>query len=196
MSLPYKILARYYNALIEDETYTEWIDCVLGIVKKHAPSNKGIDCACGSGTSTRKLRRLGFDVTGVDISEEMLKTAQEVSIKDGLNINYVKQDMKRLKSLEKVGFITAINDGFNYLLPSEIKKTLTSFNKCLIKGGLLVFDVSTEYKMQTILDGQMYGDNSEDVSYMWLSEYDKDKKSLAITLTFFEKDGKTYRRFD
>lgn len=196
MSLPYKILAPFYNDLIKGESYDAWINNVIKTVKKYSPLNTGIDCACGSGTVTRKLKNAGYDVIGVDVSEEMLKTAQENSIKEGYNINFIKQDMKSLKSLEKVGFITAINDGFNYIMPSDVKKTLLSFNKCLVKGGLLVFDVSTEYKMQSVLDGQMYGDNDFDVSYMWFSEYNKNEKQLSISLTFFKKEGKLYRRYD
>lgn len=196
MNAPYKVLARFYNNLIQDEKYKDYTNYIVSLVKKYAKNSTGIDCACGSGVITRELKRAGFNVYGVDISEEMLSVAQEISVKERLNVNYLKQDMRSLKALQKVGFITCINDGLNYVLQKDVLKTLKSFNKCLVKGGLLVFDVSTESKMKNVLNGQMYGDNSENLSYMWFGDYDESKKQLAISLTFFEKDGNVYKRYD
>lgn len=196
MNVPYKVLARFYNNLIEDEGYKSYVNYVLGLVKKHAKTNAGIDTACGSGVVTRALKKHGFAVTGVDISEEMLFEAREISIKERLNIEYLKQDIRSLKSFNKVGFITCINDGLNYIPSADVLKTFKSFSKCLVKGGLLVFDISTESKMKNVLNGQMYGDNGEDLSFMWLSEYSESDKKLSISLTFFEKCGEVYKRYD
>ncbi len=196
MSTPYKVLARFYNNLIEDESYLEYAKYIMGIVKANSKTSVGIDCACGSGVITRLLKKAGFNVLGVDISEEMLKSAQEISLKEGLNINYLKQDIRSLKSFNKVGFITCINDGLNYILQKDVSKTFKSFSKNLIKGGLLVFDVSTESKFKTLLNGKTYGDNSENLSYIWFSDYNEEKGELSHTLTFFEKDGEVYKRYD
>ena len=46
------------------------------IIGAHVPAGKAIDFGCGAGRSTRFLRRLGFDVMGVDISEAMLARAR------------------------------------------------------------------------------------------------------------------------
>jgi ubiquinone/menaquinone biosynthesis C-methylase UbiE len=48
-----------------------------GIIFEHVKGKKAIDFGCGTGRSTRFLRRLGFDAVGVDISEDMLKRARE-----------------------------------------------------------------------------------------------------------------------
>ncbi len=47
------------------------------IIAEHARGNKAIDFGCGAGRSTRFLKKLGFDVVGVDIADEMLKLARE-----------------------------------------------------------------------------------------------------------------------
>ena len=196
MSTPYKALARFYNNLIQDDSYKSYAKMVVGLIQNYSKTKTGIDAACGSGTVTRLLKGAGYDILGVDISEDMLKCAQEISNKERLNIGYLKQDIRALKTFKQVGFITCINDGLNYVETKDLLKTFKSFNKCLLKGGVLVFDVSTEYKMQNVLDGQMYGDNGEDVSYMWMSDFNKQDKNLTISLTFFEKDGKVYNRYD
>jgi len=66
----------------------------------------------------------------------------------------------------------------------------------LVKGGLLVFDISTEHKLKNVLAGNMYGDNSEDLSYIWLSEFIESENRLDIEISFFEKNGETYSRYD
>jgi ubiquinone/menaquinone biosynthesis C-methylase UbiE len=48
------------------------------IIRKYVRGRKAIDFGCGAGRSTRFLKRLGFDVVGVDISEDMLKKAREL----------------------------------------------------------------------------------------------------------------------
>ena len=48
------------------------------IIFEHVKGRKAIDFGCGTGRSTRFLKRLGFDVVGVDISEDMLKKAREL----------------------------------------------------------------------------------------------------------------------
>jgi ubiquinone/menaquinone biosynthesis C-methylase UbiE len=48
------------------------------IIREHVRGKTAIDFGCGTGRSTRFLQRLGFDVVGVDISEDMLKKAREL----------------------------------------------------------------------------------------------------------------------
>lgn len=46
------------------------------IISEHVKGEKALDFGCGTGRSTRFLKRLGFDAVGVDISEDMLKQAR------------------------------------------------------------------------------------------------------------------------
>ncbi len=48
------------------------------ILDEHVTGRRALDFGCGTGRSTRFLRRLGFDVTGVDVSEDMLRIARGV----------------------------------------------------------------------------------------------------------------------
>jgi ubiquinone/menaquinone biosynthesis C-methylase UbiE len=51
------------------------------IILEHANGRKAMDFGCGAGRSTRFLQKLGFDVIGVDVSEEMVKKAREIDPK-------------------------------------------------------------------------------------------------------------------
>lgn len=46
------------------------------IIAEHWAGTKALDFGCGTGRSTRFLRKLGFSVTGVDVSEDMLRIAR------------------------------------------------------------------------------------------------------------------------
>jgi SAM-dependent methyltransferase len=48
------------------------------IIARHVRGGKAIDFGCGAGRSTRFLRRLGFDATGVDISAPMVARARQL----------------------------------------------------------------------------------------------------------------------
>ncbi len=192
----YKNLSKYYQDLILDNQYDGWTDYMLSVVKNNLNYGVGYDVGCGTGIFTRKLKRAGYNVVGVDISPEMLSVAEEISLKENLKIDYRLADMRALKSFEKLDFITAVNDGVNYLAQKDLSRTFLAFSKCLKKGGILLFDLSTEYKLSKILNGNMFGSDDEELSYIWLSEYDEKSSSLSINLSFFEKAGNFYKRRD
>ena len=51
------------------------------IIQEHVKGNKAIDFGCGAGRSTRFLRNFGFDVVGIDVSEEMIHKAKQIDPK-------------------------------------------------------------------------------------------------------------------
>ena len=59
-----------------------------------------------------------------------------------------------------------------------------------------MFDVSTKHKLSTILGGNMFGDDGDELSYIWLNEYDSEEEKLSLNLSFFEKQGELYKRYD
>ena len=48
------------------------------IIREHVAGTRAIDFGCGTGRSTRFVRQLGFDVTGVDIASNMIAKAKEL----------------------------------------------------------------------------------------------------------------------
>lgn len=190
--LPYACLSQFYDKLIIDDEYDAWTNYVVSLVKKYSCKSYGVDCACGSGIVTAKLKKAGFSVTGVDISEEMLVKAEERALNEKLKISFLRQDMKNLKLFEKTGFITVVNDGLNYLPQSDLPKAFKSFYKNLEKNGVLIFDVSSEYKLKNVLANNVYCDDDENLSYVWFNALKDGYVELSIT--FFEKQGEFYKR--
>ncbi len=194
--LAYSTLARFYDDIINDKDYDLWLDKLADLTLLNCANKSGVDCACGSGLFTRKLNAKGLSVYGVDISEEMLEKAIQKNNELRINISYLKGDIRKLKCFSKVGFITCVNDGINYISGSDLEKTFKSFYKNLHQSGTLIFDISSEYKFKNILSNNLFGDNSEDLSYIWFNELSEDKKKINISISFFEKQGETYVRFN
>ena len=69
--------AEAYSKLEVSGTYYLAYRDLPQIFAKHITGWKALDFGCGAGRSTRFLQKLGFVVTGIDISEEMLKKAKE-----------------------------------------------------------------------------------------------------------------------
>ena len=69
--------ARAYSELEFPATYYLAYRDLPEIIRRHVPGGRALDFGCGTGRSSRFLRDLGFQVTGVDIAEPMLALARE-----------------------------------------------------------------------------------------------------------------------
>ncbi len=186
----YTALAGVYENLICDDDYNAWASMVVETIKTSVNGTIGLDLACGSGFFTRALKRAGFKVTGVDISQEMLCVAKQKCQLEGLNIEFLCQDISKLKTFNKVDFVTIINDGINYLNKSQLERAFKAIRSALKPDGVLFFDFSTEYKLTEVIGNNLFGEDREDVSYLWFNSLDGD--TVKMDLSFFIKDGDRY----
>lgn len=185
----YSALARVYEDFLEKDLQEKWEAYLLGLISRYASGKTCADVACGSGILTRALKRNGYDVVGVDVSEEMLTVAQEKAGKEGLNIPFVLQDMQALSLLKKPDFITVVNDGLNYVRPDKLTATFKRFKKNLKKGGVLFFDFSTRYKLENVLGDNTFAEDGEDSSYIWFNEFLGDSVRMELSVFSKRKDG-------
>jgi ubiquinone/menaquinone biosynthesis C-methylase UbiE len=70
--------AEAYATLEFKNTYHLAYRDIPAILEKHVSGRKSVDFGCGTGRSTRFLRQLGFEVTGLDIAEDMIRRAREL----------------------------------------------------------------------------------------------------------------------
>lgn len=190
----YSALAPHYEKLINSCDYEQWSQYVFNRLEKYAKGKIGCDCACGSGYFTRFLKKSGYDVYGVDNSQQMLVTANSLSSKEGVYVDYQMQDIKKFKSFKKLDFITVINDGMNYLSSADFKSALKSFYSSLKPNGVLLFDISSEYKLKNVLANNLYGEDTDDVTYLWFNTLLND--CVKMELTFFVRESDVYKRQD
>lgn len=147
--------------------------------------SENFECGCGTGALTLRLNKAGYDVTGSDISRDMLEVAAEKSRRCGQKTKFICMDMRRIELHRPVDCIIAACDCVNYLTSREDveKFLLTAFNG-LRPGGILLFDVSSRYKLQHILGQNGYCDSRTDVAYFWQNCYDAESKLVEMELEF------------
>jgi ubiquinone/menaquinone biosynthesis C-methylase UbiE len=200
MTEEYGKFASVYDLLMQDVPYAAWTRYLVGILSRHGvlPGASLLDCACGTGAFSIRLAQEGYSVTGCDRSPEMLAFAQEKARKAGVKIPFVLQDMRELTLHKPVDAINCACDGVNYLLGDEDAEAFfLSAYRALKPGGLLLFDVSSAYKLEHILGGHTYGDDTKGCTYLWRNRYDPTVHLLEMKLAFFQtKEDGVYTRFD
>ena len=195
----YQAFAELYDELMNDVDYESWADYYTRLLSIYGiRGGKICECACGTGSLTLPLFRRGFQMTGVDVSQEMLWQAAQKSRKQGIAVPFVRQDMRALNLHRPVDAVLATCDGVNYLLTEE---DLLSFFRAAARsvrpGGALVFDVSTPYKLRNVLCAGLMGEDRENITYLWQNTWHEKRRTVELELAFFvrEPDGK-YHRID
>ena len=194
--------ALLYDRLMRDVDYDAWTAYVMALAdaflqREGAAEPTAIDCACGTGEVTLRLARSGLAAVGVDRSADMLRVAQQKAMTRGLRIPFVQADMRGFTTHHPVDLVLACCDGVNYLdSQKETGRFFAAANRALKPGGLLLFDISSAYQLEHVLDGRTFGESEEDYAYLWQNVFDAQTRLLEMNLTFFVRDGARYRRFD
>ena len=200
MTQAYDEFATYYDRLMADVDYRAWVDYLIELLQANGvlPEMAVLDCACGTGEITLRLHQAGYRMTGADVSARMLELAQQKTRKAGAKIAFVQQELQHLCVHRPVFAITCACDGVNYLLSTEdVLAFFAGANRALKDGGLLLFDVSSAYKLEHILGGQTFGEDEPECTYLWQNCFDPESRLLEMRLAFFTPDGKgAYKRFD
>lgn len=193
----YKQFAKIYDELIyEDIDYKEIGQFVLEICEKYGvKKDLYLDLACGTGNVAIEIADKFKDRFLVDLSQDMLDEAFDKFRDKRIKANLVCQDMRELDLNRQFDLITCVLDSTNYILEKEdIRDYLESVRNNLSDDGIFMFDVNSYYKLSEILGNKTYTYNSDDVFYVWENIFEDE--IVEMSLSFFVKEGDTYRRFD
>ena len=186
MSNSYTALGSLFEYLNYDCDYEKWSQYLIEKLQSLNAGLNGVDIGCGNGYFTRTLYSAGYGVCGVDISVDMLNKAKVLASKKGVKAEFLLGDITKLKLNKKVDFAVAVNDCLNYIPQSKLKTAFLKVAQNLKKGGIFIFDISSENKLKNILGNNLFCDDGEDVTYIWFNKFDTDK--VIMDLTFFIKD--------
>lgn len=160
--------------------------------------NTVLDLGCGTGTLTELLYCAGFDMIGIDNSEEMLEIALQKREKNGSDILYLLQDMREFELYGTVGAACSVCDSLNYILEEEdMVKVFSLVNNYLYPGGIFVFDFNTVYKYEQVIGDDTIAENRDNCSFIWDNYYDEESRINEYDLTIFVRkpDTEYFRKF-
>ena len=190
----YSHLAKWFEYLNDDCDYENWSQYLILKLKQY-PLSVGLDVGCGGGWFTRAFQKVGYQMTGVDVSEQMLDFAQETAMKAGLRSEYILADITKQKFPKRYDFVTAINDCINYVPKNKINSAFKNIGSALKKGGIFLFDISSERKILDKVANTVSVDDREDITYMSFNTPETDGVTMDVTL-FVRNSNGNYQRLD
>jgi Methylase involved in ubiquinone/menaquinone biosynthesis len=191
----YEDFARVYDSIMDDSLYDAWYD--FSIRHKGEKTKKILELACGTGKLSLKFAQAGYDVTGLDFSEEMLSLAYNNTKEAGYDINLIEGDMRDLSDIDTYDMITCYSDSLCYMINrEEVQEVFDGVYQSLNEDGIFIFDVHSIHQIEDIFPGYSYHENDEDFAFVWDSYPGEVEHSISHELTFFvkDKDGKFVRR--
>lgn len=200
----YTDFAKVYDTFMDETPYTEWCDLIDTLLKRYGSvdevpedenlkqeKNTILDLGCGTGTLTELLCKKGYDMIGIDNSQEMLQIAMEKKADSDSDILYLLQDMRDFELYGTVGAVISVCDSLNYLLNEEdVLSTFRLVNNYLYPDGLFIFDFNTVYKYEVVIGDSTIAENRENCSFIWENYYHAEDEINEYDLTLFVRNDR------
>ncbi|MBC7962588.1 MAG: class I SAM-dependent methyltransferase [Steroidobacteraceae bacterium] len=133
--------ARYYDLLYRDKDYAGETDYINSLIRSHCPAARTVlNLGCGSGRHDRCLVEMGYVVTGVDLSDEMLAAAR---LSAGANraLEYQHGDVRSIRLGKTFDVVVSLFHVMSYQQTNEdLKAAFASAGRHLKPGGVFIFD--------------------------------------------------------
>lgn len=200
-SVSYGKFALIYDEFMENAPYDQWVSFTNKVLAQFGKENISsiIDLGCGTGEITYQLAEKGFQLTGVDLSAEMLAIAEQKQQRYNLQntIRWINMDLRELETATTYDIAISFCDVINYIVDEqEVEQVFNRVFDSLSSGGLFLFDVHSERYLRG-LTNQTFGEVRDNASYLWFCHEGTEMGMVEHDLTFFIKnDQQLYDRID
>lgn len=194
---PYRAMAGIYDRWMQHDNapYELWCSIIDREFRRHGTGVVDVlEVGCGTGAMTVRLRDLGYRVTGLDASSDMLKMAGQ---KLGTSVPLVLARMPAPPDIDLGTHDAAICcfDTANYIVEDgELAVAFGQIAAALRPGGLFVVDTNTHFKLERAFGDHRFGDDLDEFAYVWRSRYDPATQRCELRMSFFVAEGELYRR--
>ena len=191
----YKDFSQFYDGLTFNVDYQKRADYFEEICARFShTAGIVLDLACGTGSLTLELKKRGYDIYGIDGSEDMLSKTMEKAYDEGLSVLFLCQDMREIDLYGTINTCICTLDSINHLIEkNDVQKTFDRVSFFMEKDGLFIFDVNTVYKHQQILADNTFVYDTDDVFCVWQNSLEENN-IVRIELNLFENEDDVYYR--
>lgn len=186
----YTSFASVYDTFMDNVPYEEWGEYIHSLLCRYGVKDGIVlDLGCGTGNMTEILAGYGYDMIGVDNSEDMLELAMEKRLASGYDILYLLQDMREFELYGTVRAVVSVCDSVNYITESEeLAEVFRLVNNYLDPGGIFLFDFNTEYKYREVMGDCTIAEDRGVCSFIWDNCYYEEERINEYDLTFFIRE--------
>lgn len=197
--MSYDIFSSVYDILTENVEYERISHKICSLLHKNGV-DRGLllDLGCGTGTLSFLLEQKGFDIIGVDASEDMLSVANEKKYEDDSSALFLCQKAEELDLFGTIQCAVSTLDTFNHIDSIEkIEKAISLVSLFMDMNGIFIFDMNTPYKHKEILGNNTFVYDMDEVYCVWQNSYDENAERTDIDLDFFIKneDDECFERY-
>ena len=193
----YDILAGHYDDLQINGDTSLWGPYIHGLISDFckAEDNSVTDLGCGTGVVTNYLASQGMDVTGVDLSPDMLSIAS--SGDETGTVSWICADITEYEGPLCGCFISTMDTVGHITDPDALSKMFTMVSDSLEEGGVFILDTTTRHHFEESLGENVFYEDYDDFTLLWVNHYNKDNKINHAELTLFELcEDDLYERYD
>jgi len=197
----YRHFAKHYHSgpytLFAERVSREIFPHLIDLLDFHPKTL--LDLACGSGIFAGAMAKSGLQVTGVDLSDELLEIARKNAVAEMVEVEWQQCNMSDFAPTKKYDCVTCWFDSLNYLLNVDnLAKTFQIACSALVPNGYFIFDMNTTYGLAVQWQRFPYFIQQETPDYLEITEnsYDYEVGIAAMRLVMFERSGKHWSRFE
>ena len=131
--------SKYYNLLYQDKDYKAEAQYVHRLIRQYVPDAQTVlELGCGTGRYCSELAELGYDVHGVDLSEEMLNEART---RKSEGVSFSQGDMRTVRLGKKFDVVLSLFHVMSYKTTNQdVLSALNTIKEHLLPGGVALFD--------------------------------------------------------
>ena len=193
----YDILALHYDDLQINGDTSAWGPYIYGSIIDYCSIKDPsvTDLGCGTGAVTNYLASKGMKVTGVDLSPDMLALASAGD--ESGTVSWICADITSYEGPSCGCFISTMDTVGHITDPDELSGIFKTTAESLEEGGVFILDTTTKNHFEKSLGENVFYEDYDDFTLLWVNHYDKENKINHAELTLFElSEDDLYERYD
>ena len=183
LKMAYERFASGYVEVMDKSLYEKWYE----FSKRHLKGKTQLlELACGTGALACRFAKAGYDVTALDLSEEMLMIASQRALEADVSVQFIEGDMLDLNDIGEYDAVTCFSDSLCYM-PDEqaVQQVFDGVYQILNDEGIFIFDVHSLYQINEVFPDYNYHYQTDDFAFLWESYQGQLPNSIEHFLTFF-----------
>ena len=158
-----------------------------------------LDIACGEGSFAVEMSKMGYQVTGIDQSHQMIDLARKRNNTENATVDFQVEDMRSFAFYESFDLVTCFFDSLNYMLTiKDLQEVFENTYQALRPGGYFIFDMNTIYGLAVdwMREETYIQNEADDFIEIHRQSYDYENQIATMLITIFVQRRRLWKRIE